>query len=388
MDTSDPLIDFDDHGVCNHCRQLARTKQTGQWQPNESGAAHVADWVKRVQSAQCQERYDCIIGLSGGADSSYLAVVARRLGLRCLAVHVDGGWNSEVAVRNIELLVKALNMDLVTHIVDWEEMRDLQVAFLKAGVPNQDIPQDHIFFSILYQTARKYRIPFQLQGRNYSSESVLPKAWGAGAMDGTHLRAIHSRFGKRKLKKYRVMSTLEYVDYFVGLPGRKQLEIFDPLNFMPYDPRVARSELAKDFGWTDYGQKHWESHWTKFFQSYYLPKKFGYDKRRAHLSSLILAGTLDRPSALKELEQPSFDESDIQRDSDFVRRKLELSEDEWKLVLMDLPHSHAEYPDGAKPIHRAMTAALLVRELTVRKAYDYAMRRISSFVGRRLQGRK
>lgn len=379
MDTSDPLIEFDGNGVCNHCKNFDHVVAQGLWRPDQSGADHIQAWVTRVKQEQAGQRYDCILGLSGGADSSYLAVAAHRLGLRCLAVHVDGGWNSEIAVRNIELLVKHLKMDLVTHIVDWREMRDLQVAFLRAGVANQDIPQDHIFFSILYKTARKFGIRFQLQGRNYASESVLPVSWGYGAMDGVHLKAIHAKFGERKLKRYHVMTLMEYVDYHVGLPWRRQLEIFDPLNYMPYDARAARLELSRDFGWTDYGQKHWESHWTKFFQSFYLPRKFGFDKRRAHLSSLVLAGSLDRQTALRELQLPPYDENDIWRDSDFVRRKLELAEDEWDQILSGPPQLHESYSNDAVRIAKFMTLAILARRVTVQKILRYIARRLGLF---------
>lgn len=374
MDTSDPGIVFHD-GICNHCKSFDHVIESGLWQPNELGSARLASWVDKVKKAQRKERYDCIIGLSGGVDSSYLAVVAHKLGLRCLAVHVDAGWNSEIAVRNIEVLVKGLKMDLVTHVVDWEEMRNLQVAFLKSGVPNQDIPQDHAFFSALYQTARKWGIRFQLQGRNFVSESVLPKSWGYNAMDGIHLRAINDAFGKQPLRRYHVMSVLEYADYFVGLPWRSEFEVFDPLNWMPYDPRKARVELHKDYGWTDYGQKHWESHWTKFFQSYYLPTRFGFDKRRAHLASLVLSGSIERNEALAELQQPAFDERRIVRDLEFVRRKLELDVGEWSRILTSPVHLHEEYKTGASRIDKAMRAAFFARPASWRKIARSAMRK-------------
>ncbi|MHB2168620.1 N-acetyl sugar amidotransferase [Alsobacter sp. R-9] len=364
MDSSDPLITFDEAGVCNHCHNLDDVKRRGQWMTGEEGARHIRQWVDRIKRVQAGQRYDCIIGLSGGVDSSYLAVKAKELGLRCLAVHVDAGWNSEIAVGNIERLLRTLDMDLVTKVVDWDEMRDLQVAFLKAGVPNQDIPQDHSFFSFLYGEARKWKINFQLQGRNYASESVLPKAWGYSAMDGVHLRAIHARFGTRPLKHYRVMSTAEYVDYFAGIPTRPRIEIVDLLNFMEYDPKQARVVLAENFGWRDYGEKHWESHWTKFFQSYYLPRRFGFDKRRAHLASLVLAGAVSRDQALRELQKPPFDEERIDRDIEFVRRKLRLSTVEWDAIMNGPTHPHTDYPTGERRIARSMKMAMLVREMT------------------------
>jgi N-acetyl sugar amidotransferase len=378
MDTSDPLITFDDVGVCNHCKAHDDLVRHRQWMPGETGQVHLEAWIARIKHDQAHRRYDCIIGLSGGVDSSFLAVVAKRLGLRCLAVHVDAGWNSEIAVSNIEQLLRRLDMDLVTKVVDWEEMRDLQVAFLKARVPNQDIPQDHCFFSFLYQESRKWGIRYQLQGRNYASESVLPSAWGYSAMDGIHLKAIHARFGRRRLRQYRVMSTLQYVDYFAGLPWRTKLEIVDPLNFMDYDPKAARIELMRGFGWRDYGEKHWESHWTKFFQTYYLPKRFGFDKRRAHLASLVLTGTLKREAALRELQRPPYDEDTIDRDIAFVCRKLGLGADEWEEIMAAPIQQHSAYPSGARTIDRGMQVAALARrvvQLTPSEAAGIARRR-------------
>lgn len=362
MDTSDPLIEFDSAGVCNHCRTVDAIKSDGRWMPDARGARHLEAWVQRIKRMQASAEYDCIIGMSGGVDSSYLAVVAHRLGLRCLAVHVDAGWNSEIAVGNIERILRALNMDLVTHIVDWEEMQDLQVAFLRSGVPNQDIPQDHIFFSFLYTEARKRKINFQLQGRNYASESVLPRSWGYSAMDGIHLKRVHRLFGSRPLKRYKVMSVLDYVDYFAGLPWRSQLEIVDPLNFIPYDPASARVELQRDFGWRDYGEKHWESHWTRFFQSYLLPVKFGCDKRRAHMSSLILSGALTRANALRHLQKPSYDPDTVWQDQEFVRRKLGIDAAEWKSLMEMPPKAHIDYDTGEKQLQAAMRAALMIKE--------------------------
>jgi N-acetyl sugar amidotransferase len=363
MDTTDPAIAFDAAGVCNHCRRVEALKASAHWMPDERGAEHIRHWVARIKREQRRARYDCIIGLSGGCDSSYLALVAHRLGLRCLALHVDGGWNSELAVKNIERIVKRLGLDLVTHVVRWDEMRDLQVAFLRSGVPNQDIPQDHVFFSVLYAEAKRHRIRFSLQGRNYASESVLPTGWGYGAMDGHHLRAIHRRFGSGRLRRFRVLSLLEHVDLFVGLPWSRSIEVVDFLNFMPYDPRVARRELAAALGWEDYGDKHCESRWTKFFQQYYLPKRFDFDKRKAHLSSLILSGQLARQQALNELQRPPYDEDSIADDANFIRKKLRLGEPEWRAILDLPPRRHFDYPNRAKAIARATQAALVLRAL-------------------------
>lgn len=342
MDESNPAIVFDTAGQCNCCRD-AIARMPHEWHRGAEGAARLEALAVRLKAAGQGRRYDAMIGLSGGIDSAYLAHVAvRRLGLRVLAVHVDGGWNSEPATRNIESLVRALDLDLHTHVVEWQEMRDLQVAFLRASVLNQDIPQDHAFFSTLYRTAVRFGIGDFLSGVNFSSEGVSPPGWGYPSMDGKHARAIHQRFGTTELRAYPFMGLFEFL-WLTRV--RRQLTVHRPLNDLDYDKEVAREKLTRDYGWRDYGGKHSESRFTKFYQDIYLPRKFGFDKRRLHLSSLIVSGQVTRDAALAELATPIVAPDQARRDIKFVAKKLGLDAAELAALIDGPGVSHLEYPN-------------------------------------------
>lgn len=344
MDTSDPWITFDSEGVCNHCRNF-ETNIKPYWFPNALGAKLLADYAKEIQKYGKNKEYDCIIGVSGGVDSSYLLYVAVEImNLRPLAVHVDAGWNSELAVRNIENLTKGLNIDLFTFVIDWAEMRDLQLAYLKSSLANQDVPQDHAFFAKLYEFAIKQDIKYVLTGSNFATESILPRAWGYNAKDSLQLLAIHKRFGKIKLKTFPISGLFRSYIYY---PYLRQMKIVSPLNYLPFNKDEAIKFLSERFGWIYYGGKHYESRWTKFFQSYYLPKKFGYDKRRAHLSSLIVSGQLTREDALEQLEVPPYDETVIVQDIEFISKKLGLKPKDLD-DLINLPNKEfTDYPNSS-----------------------------------------
>ncbi|UTW51674.1 N-acetyl sugar amidotransferase [bacterium SCSIO 12827] len=349
MDTTDPDITFDDQGVCNHCRSFDQIAGTD-WLPGQAGKPHLDALLAEIKAWGKGREYDCTIGLSGGADSSYLAyLAAKEWGLRPLAVHVDTGWNSPFAVRNIENLVKKLNIDLYTFVIDWEEMRDLQVAFLKSGVANQDTPQDHAIFAKLFSFTAENKIRYVLSGHNIATESVLPESWEYTARDDKHIRAIHRRFGTRPLKTLPIMSVFRSFLYarlapIKFLPGMK---IVNPLDFVDYTKDQAKENLSKEVGWQEYGAKHFESRFTKFFQAYWLPKRFGYDKRRAHLSSLVLSGQISRDHALAELDKPMYPLEELAEDMEFVRKKLELSESEFEEILSAPTRHHSEYPSYA-----------------------------------------
>jgi N-acetyl sugar amidotransferase len=352
MDTTDPEITFDADGVCSHCRAFDEVARPN-WFPNEEGRRRLEPIVERIKREGRGGDYDCVIGLSGGIDSSYLAVQVKRLGLRPLVVHVDAGWNSELAVKNIENLVQALGFDLFTVVIDWEEMRDLQVAFLRAGVPNQDIPQDHAFFAGLYHFATQERIRWMLSGGNYATEAILPRAWGFNAMDARHIRAVHRQFGHIPL---RTFPTVSFFDLYIRFPLLLRMKVLRPLDFMPYDKTRAMEDLAVSHGWRYYGAKHYESVWTKFFQGYWLPARFGYDKRRAHLSSLIVSGQLSRAAALAELAQPAYSTDELRHDRAFVAKKLGLTEDELEALRCAPLHSHLDYPsqEGYRRLIRSL----------------------------------
>ena len=324
MDTSDPEIEFDNDGVCNHCLGFDRVTSK-RWFPNEDGRARLATIVQDIKRTGKGREYDCILGLSGGVDSSYLALMIKDYGLRPLVVHVDAGWNNELAVYNIEQVIKHCGYDLHTHVMDWEEMRDLQLAYLKSGVANQDVPQDHAFFSSMYHFAVKHRIRYVISGGNTATECVFPSSWHHSAMDAVSLLDIHRRYGAMKLKHYRTISPLQY---YLWYPFIYRMQTVRPLNYMPYDKGDALRYLKKEIGYKEYGRKHGESLFTKFFQNHYLPKKYGFDKRRPHLSSMILTGQMKRSDAVLLLKEPLYDPCDLERDTCYVARKLGVSVEE------------------------------------------------------------
>jgi len=338
MDTTDPDINFDGAGVSNWVYYF-RKQILPKWNPSGNSAAFAA-LMERIKADGRGKDYDCALGLSGGVDSSYLAYIAKREGLRPLIVHTDAGWNSDIAVRNIERIVKKCGFDLFTLVIDWNEMADLQRAFLRAGVPNQDIPQDHVIFAAFYGLAAKHRIKWVLSGRNNACESILPRAWGHNALDLRHLTAIHRRFGEKPLGKFPRMSLVRYGLFYTVLGG---MRVAQPLNLLPYNMTEAMRILESEFNWKYYGGKHFESRWTRFFQGWWLPTRFGFDKRLAHLSSLILSGQLTREAALQEMKAECYSQSMMEEDRDLILKKLRMSPVEWEQVLATPLHSHYEY---------------------------------------------
>lgn len=345
MDDSDPAIVFDGQGVCSHCRRFDEIAPAI-WLPNERGKAILEQEIARMRAAGRGREYDCLIGLSGGVDSAFLAMRACDWGLRPLIVHVDTGWNSELATANIEMVVKAFDFDLATVVIDWEEMRDLQVAFLRAGVPNQDTPQDHAIIAGLYRTAEQYDVAYVVNGENMASESVLPTAWGYTALDPLHIRAIHDRWGRAPLVGFPLLSFSEYASFHLGRPDAAWPRPLSPLNLIPYDRAQALTELQERTGYRPYRDKHGESRFTLFFQGHLLPTRFGYDKRRAHLSSLILSGQIVREQALAMLAEPVFPPRRLEEETRFIRKKLGLSEAEWAGIMNASRRSHADFPNG------------------------------------------
>jgi len=342
MDTTDPDIEFDENGVCNHCRRFEKEIKP-RWFPNETGKKKLDAIIEKIQKDSKGKEYDCVIGLSGGVDSSYLAYVLRTQypKLKILAIHIDGGWNSELAVHNIENIVKILDIDLHTGVINWEEMKDLQLAYFKSQLANQDVPQDHAFFATLYKVANQYNIKYFLTGGNFATESILPSAWGYNAMDATQLKAVHKQFGKIRLKEY---TTVSFFQKYIYYPLIKKLKIIRPLDMMEYNKDEAKKIIMEKINWKDYGAKHHESRFTKFFQAHWLPSKFGFDKRRAHLSSLIVAGQTTRKEALKELKKPLYDENELKEDIEFLAKKMGLSIEEFKNIMKMPNKTFRDYP--------------------------------------------
>jgi N-acetyl sugar amidotransferase len=341
MDTTDPDISFDATGVCNHCRNFNEVT-VKDWFPNDEGAKRLAKIIDNIKRAGVGRKYDCIIGLSGGVDSSYLALKTSQWGLRPLVVHVDAGWNSELAVANIEKIVRHCNYDLHTHVVDWTDMRDLHIAYLKAGIANQDVPQDHIFFASLYHFAIRNNIKYILSGGNIATECVFPRAWHGSAMDSMNLKSIHKKYGEKKLRHYK---TISFFDLFIWYPFIKRLRTIRPLNFLPYDKFKSINELVDTIGYKPYARKHGESLFTKFFQNYYLPEKFGYDKRKPHLSSLIVSGQISRFDALERLAEPLYDSIELESDKAYFCKKLRISDGDLDRLMLAPIHSYADFPN-------------------------------------------
>lgn len=326
MDTTDTAITFDANGVCDHCNTF-HTQVQPHWHTGEQGKAELEQMVETIKAAGKGKDFDCIIGMSGGIDSSYLLYAAKEvLGLRPLVFHVDAGWNSQIAVNNIERLVDGLGLDLFTEVIDWEEMKDLQRAFFRSGVPHIDTPQDHAFFAVMYKFAQENNVKHILTGANYSTECIRnPMEWMYFQSDIRQIRDIHRQFGTRPLRNFPLTQILWHK---VWLPYVRGIKVLRPLNSMPYIKSEARQLLMDRFGWQPYPQKHFESRFTRFYESYWLPERFGYDVRKVQFSSLILTGQMTREEALAELQKPTFDAETIGEDIEFVANKLDITVDE------------------------------------------------------------
>lgn len=366
MDTTDPDITFDEDGRCNHCRNFESARGTV-WFPDEEGARRLEKMIEVVTAEGRGKEYDCVLGLSGGIDSSYLALKAHEWGLRPLVVHIDAGWNSEMAVQNIERIVKHCGFELHTRVVNWEDMRELQLSYLRAAVANQDVPQDHAFFAGLYQFATENKVRYVLNGGNAATEGIFPDAWHAAAMDARNLKAIHDAYGTQPLTDYPLIS---FSQYYFWYPIVKRMTPLRPLNLIPYSKDGAIAELEA-IGWRSYSRKHGESVFTKFFQNYYLPTKFGFDKRRPHLSSLVVSGAMTRDRALQLLDEPLFDDEELRRDRQYICRKLRISDSEFQ-ELMDRPiHHYTDFDNWDKPYARLKSAQARVSKLLGRTVSVY-----------------
>ena len=341
MDTTDPNITFDERGWCDYCRNFYKNILPN-WHPNDQGEKMIAPVIEKIKKEGAKRDHDCLIGISGGVDSSYVTYLAKKkFGLRPLIFHVDAGWNSQEAVNNIERLIDGLNLDLHTEVVNWLEMKDLQLAFLRAQVPHQDTPQDHVFFASLYNFASKHDFKYLITGANYSTECVRePLEWHYHASDLRQLKDIHRRFGHRPLKTFPTADIFKYKLYYRFVKG---VRVIKPLNYVPYIKENAMQELIDRFGWQKYPHKHYESRFTRFFEGYWLPKKFGYDKRRAHFSSVILTKQMTREEALKRIAQPAYDEQTMAQDFEYVAKKLDLSVSELKEIMDGENKTYRDY---------------------------------------------
>ena len=349
MDTTDSNITFDERGWCDYCNNYYRNILPN-WRPNEHSEYLIAGEIDEIKRQGKGRDHDCIIGISGGVDSSYVTYVAKeKLGLRPLLFHVDAGWNSQQAVNNVERLVDCLGIDLHTEVVDWLEMQDLQLAFFKAQVPHIDTPQDHAFFAGLYNFAAKHRFKYILTGANYSTECVRePLEWHYHASDLRQLKDIHRQFGRRPLKTFPTADIFTYKLYYRYAKG---VRVVKPLNYVPYIKDTAMQEMVDRFGWQRYAHKHYESRFTRFYEGYWLPVKFGYDKRRAHFSSLILTKQMTRDEALRRIAEPAYDEDTVAQDFEYVATKLDLSVGELRSIMNGPNKSYRDYKNSMNLIN-------------------------------------
>lgn len=331
MDTSDPNIVFDENGISDYYHNFNDTILPN-WHTDERGYNELIQTSDKIRKEGKGKDFDCIMGLSGGLDSSYAAYIAKEvMGLRPLIFHVDAGWNTQQAVGNIEKLVNGLGLDLYTEVINWEEMKDLQVAFLRSQIADQDLPQDAAFFSGLYKFANKYKIRTILTGANYSTECCRePEEWGGyPGIDVTLFKDIHKRFGKRPLKTFPLVDIFIYKTYYRFRYGMK---VFKPLNLVPYIKKDAEQLLFDKFGWEKFKHKHHESRFTRFYEDYWMPRKFGFEKRRAHFSSLILTGQMTRDEALERISRPEMDEHFLNQEFEFIANKLDLTIEELQRI--------------------------------------------------------
>ena len=365
MDTSDPHIHFDEQGVCDYCNNFENAIKPS-WNTNDKGKAQLQQLAAKIKNEGEGKDFDCIIGLSGGLDSSYAAHIAvNKMGLKPLLYHVDAGWNTDQAVGNIEKLVDGLGLDLYTDVINWQEMKDLQLAFLKSGIPDQDLPQDAAFFSSLYKFARNHKIKYVITGSNYSTECCRePEEWGGyPGIDKTLILNIHKKFGNKALKSFPLVDILIYKIVYQRLLG---MQIVKPLNMVPFIKKDAEKELNELYGWLPFQHKHHESRFTRFYEDYWMPKKFDFHKRRAHFSSLIMTGQMTRDGALERISKPEMDEHFLKQEFEYLANKLGVSVIELKDIFDSENKTYRDYKNKRFLIGlgaRAMTMLGLEKRL-------------------------
>ena len=343
MDTTDPDIVFDSKGVCNHCYKFDEIQKTRMFDSDEQRDQQKEVLLEKIKAGGKGKPYDCIIGVSGGVDSTYVAYLVKEVfGLRPLAVHFDNGWNSELAVKNIENILEKMDIDLFTYVVNWEEFKDLQLSFLKASTPDGEVPTDHAIIAVLYNLAVKHGIKYILNGVNYASEAIMPLKWGYGYYDSKYIGAVQKEFGTKKLKSYPRLN-LAKLGYYSKV---KKIQFVPILNYVDYFKEDAMNLIQNKLGWKYYGGKHYESIYTRFFQSYILPQKFEIDKRKAHFSNLVLSGQITKSEALEELKKPVYPADLMKDDKEYAIKKFNISAEEFERI-MELPtKTFQEYPNN------------------------------------------
>lgn len=339
MDTTDPDIFFEaTTGHCNHCN-FHFENVSKKILPKKERETKLLETIELIKKAGRNKEYDCVMGLSGGVDSSFISIMAKKYGLRPLAIHLDNGWNSELAVNNIHNIVETLNFDLHTHVIDWKEFKDLQRSFIKSSVVDIELLTDHAITSVIYKIASKYKIKYILSGSNFNTESIMPNTWYHRKSDLKNLKDIHNKFGEVKLKTFPTLSTADLA-YYTIVKGIKQVHM---LNMIEYNKDQAIADLEKEVGWRNYKGKHHESIFTRYYQTYILPKKFNIDKRRCHYSSLICSGQLTRDKALENLSHQPYTEQEMIAEGEFIAKKLGFTKAEFEEYINTPARSHYEF---------------------------------------------
>ncbi|MDK2122889.1 N-acetyl sugar amidotransferase [Parachitinimonas caeni] len=341
MDTSAPNIHFDAEGHCNFCSEYLQRMAVGGGFFERKQAALPA-FIAQIKQDGIGRDYDCVVGLSGGVDSTYALHLVKEQGLRPLAVHLDNGWNSELAVRNIENIVRKLDVDLYTHVIEWKENRDLQRAFFEANVVDIELLMDNAMQALNYQQAKRWGVKYILAGSNHATEGIkLPAGWNHFKHDRQNIKAIHQRYGKRPIRTHLLIGTFDFIRYRFW----HKIDWVPFLDYFDYNKQQAQQILVEKFNYNPYPYKHYESVFTRFYQGYILPTKFGIDKRRVHLSTLICAGQLSREAALAKLEESPYPDPDLLADDrEFVLKKLGFTEAWFEQWLRTPGVPHLAYP--------------------------------------------
>ena len=344
MDTSDSNITFDSDGVCDHCYDFKKNILP-KWDYGKDEEGYLDKKISEIKKLGKNKDFDCILGMSGGADSSYLLhKVVKDFDLRPLVFHVDGGWNSEIAVNNINVMINKLNLDLFTEVINWEEMKAFQLAYFKSSLPNIDVPQDHAFISTLYNYCLKFDIKHILNGGNISTECVRnPLEWIYYGTDMAQINHLLRLYCPAKLNTYPFSSVFRHKIYLKYIRG---VNVIKPLNYMTYIKEDAMKFLEKEYSWKPYPQKHFESRFTKFYEGYWLPKKFGFDTRKVQFSSMILTNQMTREEALEELKKPAITEESVQDEFEYIANKLEISVQELESYLNSPNKTFRDYKNS------------------------------------------
>jgi N-acetyl sugar amidotransferase len=344
MDTTDVEIKFDDNGVCNHCHDYYNLFLKNP-KSQEQKDKELKTYVTQIKKDGANKEYDCIAGISGGVDSTYVLHLLKQHGLRPLVVHLDNGWNSEMATKNIENAVSTLGLDLYTRVLDWREFKELQVAYLRASVLDLEALSDHAIVSTLFQMANKYGIKHIIGGTNHVTEAILPQTWNYRAKnsDAVNLKDINNKFRKKPIKDFPIQNIYRWL-FNIGI---KKIKWFSILDYVVYDKAEAKRLITEQLGWRDYGGKHYESVITRFYQGYILPSKFNIDKRKAHLSTLINSGQITREYALAELQKEIMPADILRQDLEYVPKKLGLSTQEFEHIMKQVPKKHSDYKTDA-----------------------------------------